>query len=419
MKLKNILIIFAAMAMVSTAAMAKKAKKQEVVKRPVVSVWNFDKMVAARADIDKKGESSIYYPAYQDLLRQAERIMVKKAPSVMDKPADALVKVDNPHDFVCTSKYGHLIDGKWVYDEKLPINKDYKKYDVGPIEVMSTSTAKLGLAYFFSGDERYAKKAVEFVYTWCLDPDTYMTPHFNYGRINMETLNENVKKGDAAGIIFGYTLVNMVAGISLVQDSKAYTPDFHKGLTKWISDMYTWMDTSTLGKAERRAKNNHGCAYDESQLAYALFIGNKEAAKAIVDSFPSRRIFPQVEPDGRMPKETARTRGYSYSWYNIHHYLTMCDMAMEVNPKLYWENKDGRSISSAIKFLANYLGKTKEDWKPYQQVEDWDGTQITGAWHTYRAAGFEPQGPFMEAFERVKAKYPTRIKDDNVNYLTK
>ena len=418
MKLKNIMILFAAVALAVNVSAAKKSKKQAEVKRPVVSVWNFDKMVTAREDIRNHPTTSKYLPAYNELVKKADKLLDQRPPSVMDKPDDRLIKVDDPHAFVAASKYAHFIDGKWKYDENLPVNdNEYRKYDVQNIEKMSRAASTLGLAYFFTGDEKYARKAVEFVDTWCVNPDTYMTPHFYYAQVIPGRYKE--LRGAPAGIIFGYTLVNMVAGMSLVQDSKAYTPDFHEGLSKWIEGMYNWMDTSAFGRAEERAGNNHGTAYDQSMLAYALFLGKKDAAERIVAAFPERRIFSQVEPNGQMPRETRRTRGYSYSWYNIHHFLTMCDMAMAINPKLYWESKDGRSISAAVRFLTQYLGKDVEDWAPYKQIYNWEGTQAEGAWHAYRAAGFEPDGPFMEAFERTKAKYPKRVTLKSINYITK
>ncbi len=418
MKLKNILILSAAIMVASTALAAKKEKaKAEEVKRPTVCVWNFDKMVAAREDIRNNGESSQYYPAYKGLITQADKMLVQKPVSVMDKPADRLIKVDNPHDFVGASKYAHFIDGKWKYDETLPLNEDeYRKYDVQNIGKMSRNAGTLGLAYFFTGDERYAKKAVDFVYQWCVNPDTYMTPHFYYAQVIPGRYAE--LRGAPAGIIFGHTLVNMVAGMSLVKESKSYTKDFHEGLSKWIEGMYNWMDTSAFGKAEDVALNNHACAYDESMLVYALFLGKTAEAQRIVAAYPERRIFSQVEPNGQMPRETRRTRGYGYSWYNILHFMTMCDIAMDINPKLYYSEKDGRSIGAAIKFLIPYLGEDVKSW-PYQQLFDWDNCQASGAWQCYRAASYEPNGPYMDAFNKVKELYPQKIYSSNISYITK
>ena len=419
MKITRFILLSVAALFMVAPVVAKKAKKQQEVKRPVVCIWNFDKMVAARDDI-RNNPSSPYRPAYKSLVAQAEKLLTEKTTSVMDKAPDRLIKVDDPHAFVAASKYYHFVDGKWIHDENRPINKDeYLKYDVQNMERMTRSTSTLGLAYFFTGDERYAKKAVQFAYDWCVNPDTYMTPHFNYAQAVPDKYGKGVVRGHAAGVIFGYTLVNMVAGISLVQDSKAYTPEFHEGLSKWIEDMYNWMDTSAFGRKESMAKGNHACAYDESMLAYALFLGKKDAAERIVAAYPEKRIFAQIEPSGEMPQETRRVgRGLSYSWYNIMHLLTMCDMALEINPKLYWsESKDGRSISAALRYLLPYLEGDESSW-PKKQF-DWASTQATGAWYLLRAVSFEPDAPYMDVFNKVKERYPNKIRVSNIRYITR
>ena len=47
---------------------------------------------------------------------------------------------------------------------------------------MAKAVTTLGIAYYFSGNEQYAKKATDFLKVWFLDAKTKMNPNLNYGQ---------------------------------------------------------------------------------------------------------------------------------------------------------------------------------------------------------------------------------------------
>ncbi len=443
MKLKRILLTALSVVVCASAVAAKKSKApKSAEKRPAVCVWNYDQMVAAREDIRKKGDASTYKANYDVLIASADKLLDAKPTTVMDNDDKRLVKPEtmgaSKHDFLNTSKYVWP-DGKgWLkYDETQGVNTDWRNYSVSGLGPMVNRIKTLGLAYYFSGDEKYAAKAVEFARVWYLDPETKMNPNYQYGVVRPVNGKPGEYVTGPAGVINCHSHTYVMAGLSLIRGSKAYTPEFDKGMKEWVSQLYDWMLNHEYGKAEDRSKGNHAVAYDQVMLSFALFVGNDAEAKRIVDSFPEKRIFKQIEPNGEMAQETRRESGFHYSNYNLGHLMEFCDMAMEINPKLYYSNQDGRSIENAIKFLVPYLGGTRADWqaasgKAGQKFKEYgDGTfertQVVIACWAYRAARYSPDAGFMKAFEIQKAqtmsdpKYNKdrfRLRDNALLYIT-
>ncbi|MGV8090573.1 MAG: alginate lyase family protein [Mangrovibacterium sp.] len=106
-------------------------------------------------------------------------------------------------------------------------------------------------------------------------------------------------------------------------------------------------------------------------------------------------------PDGKMPRELARTLGLGYSAYNIIHMLEICEMAAQINPSLYEvASSDGRCIGKAIDYIAQFPGKTVEDFAPYQQIADWDKSIRQICWILKWADKYDPSKKYGDIFKR-------------------
>ncbi len=146
----------------------------------------------------------------------------------------------------------------------------------------------------------------------------------------------------------------------------------------------SWLQTSTVAAEEQQAKNNHGTAFDVQLTRYALFIGDHELAKKIINQFAENRLFTQIEPDGSQPLELERTTALGYSTFNLTHFLDMAQMAKSLNiDLLHQESKDGRSILKAIEFLVPYVNQPQAAF-PYQQIKEWKVVQEKLCWQLYR-----------------------------------
>jgi len=378
--------------------------QQRSSERPALSVWNFDHMLQARESL-KKGETTYQLP-YQTLLKEAEKALKQRPTSVMDKPDDSVAKSGDKHDFVSVGKYcwpnPNTPNGMpWIQRDGY-INRDnFKKDDAVRQDKMVTAVARLSHAYFFSGDERFAKKAIELARVWFVDPATRMTPHLVYAQVIPGNDND---KGHFPGIIFGRVYINLLSALNLVKSSPAYTSDFDAGIKKWFAEYTDWLRTSDFGKKEGRTTNNHSIAYDQQLLAVALFSGDEASARKIIADFHPVRIFKQVEPDGKMPRELARTRGLGYSAFNVKHMLELCEMATAINPDLYGiTSDDGRCIGKAVAYLAQFPGKTVEEFAPYKQIADWDQCIEEICWIVKWADRYEPAKGYGTLFQKHAA----------------
>ena len=381
-------------------------------KQPPLCVWNYSHMVMARNSL-KSGET-LYKQPYRELIREAEKLLSERETSVMDKPDEKVAKTGDKHDFISVGKYcwpnPNTPDGlPWIQRDGYINVENFKKDDAVRLDKMVDRVKKLCIAYFFSGDARFADKASALVRVWFIDPATRMNPNFTYAQVIPGNDND---MGHFPGIIFGRALINVLSGLTLIQQSPAYTQKIDTGIKDWFAAYATWLTTSEFGIKEGKAKNNHGIAYDEQLLAIALFSGDTATQHKLISAFHPERIFKQVEPDGKMPRELLRTRALGYSAYNLIHMLEICEMAKADNPSLYdIKSPDGRCIGIAIDYIAQYLGKKPADFAPYKQIADWDKCLEDVYWIVKWASQFDPSKNYAGLVEKYSSGKAGKINN--------
>jgi hypothetical protein len=128
------------------------------------------------------------------------------------------------------------------------------------------------------------------------------------------------------------------------------------------------MLTSKNGRDEAAAENNHGTWYDVQVVSFALYSGQKDIAKKTAEQAKAKRIARQIEPDGRMPRELARTKSFSYSLMNLRGFFDLADLARQVDVDLWrFQTPDGRGLRKALDCLAPYIDASKA-W-PNRQID--------------------------------------------------
>ena len=241
------------------------------------------------------------------------------------------------------------------------INPDRANYDAGKLGRLGDVVQTLAIAYFLTGEDRFAARASAHLRAWFLDEKTRMNPNFQHAQFR-----PGRSKGSPSGLIEGLRIRWLPDSAGLLLSSRHWSKREHAQLAGWFSALLDWMLTSKLGKKERRAKNNHGTWYAAQGVKFALVAGRHAVAKELIRSIPAR-LADQIAKDGSQPYEMRRTRSLGYHDFNLRALLDLTVLARRLGTDLLaCQTEDGRSIRSALDYaLPRMTGE-----KP------WPGKQI-------------------------------------------
>lgn len=315
----------------------------------------------------EKGDPELK-PALDSLLEAADAALQQGPYSVTDK--EVVPPSGDKHDYASYSRYW------WPDPEKAdglpyirkdgetnPDSQSLKASDRQRIEVIGTHNEALGLAYYFTGEEKYAKKAAELLRVWFLDPATRMNPNLNHAQCR-----RGHNTGTKSGVLDGRMMVRGLEGSLLLAGSSALSDTELQGIKDWVGEYLKWLQTGKLALEEAASTNNHGSFYDAQTMYFALYSENKEVAKKIAQQAIEKRILSQIEPDGKMPEELRRTRPNFYSNYNLHAMFVLAHLAEKVDVDI-WHAGDER-LRAALDYLAPYADPSKP-W-PHDSIEEND-----------------------------------------------
>ena len=301
--------------------------------------------------------------AYRDLIARADKAIAAKPASVMDKRS--IPVSGDRHDYVSLARYWwpNPANPKGAYvrrDGDTNPDVESNRFDRSALSRMTREADTLALAYYYSGERKYAEGAARVVRTWFLDPATRMNPNMNYAQAV-----PGVSNGRAEGVLDGASFIGVIDAAGLIAPSGALTPDETTALENWFARYLDWMLKSANGKAEGKASNNHGLWYDAQVARFALFARKPEIARGIALAFPKGRIAQQIDTSGALPRELTRTRSFHYSLYALDAAYTVADSAACLGVDLYRAEEKGRSLRGATDYVAAYRGRGAE-W-PYKE----------------------------------------------------
>ena len=336
---------------------------------PPVFVMNANRLV----EMKKKGQQDkTVMPLIDSLKKQADALLVMKPVSVMDKSFSPVS--GNKHDYMSQAPY-------FWYDSTKPnglpyMRKDgqrnpeiYKITDRTYLGRLDDACRVLSLAWYLTGEEKYADKAATLLRTWFIDPATKMNPHLDYGQAV-----PGVNTGRGIGIIETVALISIADAAGLLSTSKSWTAGDHQALQQWYSQYLNWLLTSKNGTDEHKAKNNHGTWYYAQVIDFALFTGDKNKAMQLAQESKAR-LDSQLTKEGQQPLELERTNGLGYSTMNLRGWFTVATLAEKTGVDI-WKYQTSKEITlrSAFDWLTPYaLGEKTWTW---QQISKYNKGEI-------------------------------------------
>ncbi len=307
------------------------------------------------------------------LIDQAKAVLHLGPFSVMDK--DIVPVSGDKHDYVSQGPY-------WWPDKTksdgLPyirldglVNPEREKYtDRASLQQLLETAETLSAAYFYSGDEKFANRAISLLEVWFLDEETKMNPHLEYGqRI------PGITEGRGIGIIETRRLGKIADIVELLTPSESADDTFVDGIKDWMKSYLDWLLHSDKGKDESVHPNNHGTWYNVQVCALAMFTGQAEIARSVLEESKARRLDAHIMEDGGQPREIARTKSFSYSAMNLQGLCTLAHFGEKLGVDLWhYENKHAATLRDALEYLLP-AAMGLSSW-PHKQISPFDPSRL-------------------------------------------
>ncbi|MDB5325609.1 MAG: Alginate lyase [Phycisphaerales bacterium] len=321
---------------------------------------SFDGQDVARAKASLGAEGSPLAGNLKKLLRDAEKQLAAGPFSVMDKKS--IPPSGDKHDYASMAPYfwpdPSKPDGLPYIRKDGEFNPERMQYDLEPMDRMGTAAQVLGLAYYFTGQAKYADRAAVLIRAWFLDPATRMNPNVRYGQFHPGSASEGV----ASGVLETMRLVRALDGAALIAGSGALNEADYAGLKHWVGQYVEYLQTSPQGHAELNSGNNHETWCSVQIATYLLYLDRRDEAKALIDAKYRHLIDSQIEADGQQPHEMARTGPLHYSRFNIVALMELARLGDRVGLDLWhYQNPKGGSLRTALDWLLPRYLDPKHD----------------------------------------------------------
>lgn len=288
----------------------------------------------------------------------AHRRLVEDAETAMDAEARSVVDNGAPHGVDDPHKYG--TDAPYQEEDGV-FSDDANRRDYDAALDMGRWIRHLGLAHGVTGEDRFARKAVELLHHWFVDPETRMYPSArNFGPHTQGFSGQN-------SIEHYITIPKMLYGASFVHGHPAWST--YRGspvdtLVQWVGDYLT--DTERGG--HRGGPEGNG--------VYKWWLVNRAVAAAYLDDsdalsrcFADWRTtaFSDFEQRGTFKFSRWRTRGLYYSFSALTALLLTAEVARHHGVDLYGHTVDGTNrLRTALEYHAP-LVREPERWR-WQEI---------------------------------------------------
>ncbi len=315
---------------------------------------------------------TVLIPAYSRLIDEADEALRNTPVSVVEKGQTP--PGGSKHDYMSLARYywpdSTKPDGlPYVSRDGVPNPEINEITDSKNFSTMCASVWKLSLAYFFTGKEKYAAHAAQYVRAWFIDTATAMNPNMRFAQAI-----KGRRESTFAGIIETRNMYQVIDAIGLIRPSGLWPDEDQQSLQRWMTAYWNWLHTHPNGIQASKTPNNHGVWFDVQRVPIALFLGMIDTARVVMEQAKTERIALQIEPDGSMPKELGRTISNHYTQFTIEAFVLLASFSDASGVDLWnFSTSAGRSIPQTLRFLLPYLrGEKVWSWKNIKPYE-WQG----------------------------------------------
>lgn len=276
---------------------------------------------------------------------------------------------------------------------------DTRPKDSRAMQAMSKAVQALALGYALLQQPRHAAHAAALLRTWFLDEATRMKPSLQFAHCEPGNLT-----GNAEGLKETACLLPLLDCSQLLLGSHRWRNTEHEGLKAWFAQYAAWLGEAEPGLMAAVLPDSAGTWYDAQVAAYALFGGEEETARRIVQSVAEARLDQQLTREGSHRRER---QCISYSCYNLHGLFTLARVGEAVGMNLWnYETPRGRSLRKAMQFLSPYAdfgkawaGTTAAEQPAQGQLELSPRAKLASLLAQARLAW--PDAGFDEAFTKL------------------
>ncbi|MBW8191137.1 alginate lyase family protein [Neiella marina] len=338
------------------------------------------------------------------LIERADTLLDDDNPTVMSK--SLLPPTNDKHDYLSISRYWwpnpETQDGlPWIRkDGQTNPDTQTDAVDRKSLGRMTKGVKLLALAYFFSGDEKYAQKATAMVQTWFINDATRMNPHLSYA----QSVPGN-PKSRRSGILDGRLIPEHVLdAISLITPSPHWQDSDQQALNQWLTAYLRWLTDSKVGKQGALQTNNHGSWYNFQIAALSYYLGHNNTLTAVVAK-TKQSLDQQFDEQGAQAHEIKRTRSFFYSTFNLRALVSVAIVADKAGlPFWHYQTEAGRSLQLGIDYLTP-VAKGKTWPHPAKAVKLSDLAIVLS-----ELAQYYPQTDYANLLKSMAEEGPTKLK---------
>ncbi len=364
--LKLVIILLAMASITLNAANSKGAKQARAAFQPSTDLVFYNQAHLKHVKAKIKANDPYFLKNYQEVIKSGDAALKYVANPVTNKTQMPPSK--DKHDYLTYAPYRWPDPSKpdglpWIARDGIvnPVSRGADT-DFNRKTVFFDAIENLAWSYYFSDEPKYAKKAIELIKVWYLNPETKVNPNLNFGQVV-----PGIADGRNAGLHEWKPQAAVITALQIFEAKGLLPADVKSGMLKWFTAYLNWLTTDSMAISTAFTGQNHANYYNHQLVGLMMYLGKNDEANALVEDAKKTRIADQILPDGTQPKEMGRTKSVSYATGNLWLLTELTVMGRKLGVDLWtYESEDGRSLKKAYAYLMPFI-LNPQDW-PKQQI---------------------------------------------------